>query len=258
MLISRKLLLLRRTLGLTQSNLVGKNTISVSALSRIEREDTTIFAEDLINILDNNHITKMKFLGEYSTVEKTVRYYQDQALYYFLNKDVASLSILFNNLEVKSRLLNLLIKEMIRSLKGEKLTENENVKKLLFKLKDYDDNFLWCLLVSLKLYPNDNFAVIVEKIFYKYDEKDVANSTVRLIADIVVAFLLSKANKRSSLKEYGIEVLDSLKTTPNIFLQKLAVQYLVAKRKRDFKTVKWIENQVSIAGLKKEFLQLIR
>lgn len=257
MLISEKLYCYRKINGLSQNNMT-KDVISAAALSRIERKINTIFADDLIEILKRNHISIMEFLKEYSTADILAHQYQQQARYYFENKELDKLIGLDNSVALNSRLLSLLIKEMIRSLKGEKLEKSSKIKKLLFKLKDYDERVLWYLTISLKLYPDEDFSVIVETVFKTFLQKNIDKNAQKELANISVEVLKNSSKNYSvPLKNTAIDILFSLPSDGNVFLQKLAGRYLLAKQKKSQKNMIRITYQVALADLQEEFLQLV-
>lgn len=257
MLISRKLYLCRKNLGLSQGSMAS-NVISTATLSRIESKSAEVFADDLIEILKVNQISVIDFLTEYSTSEMPVGYYQEQAMYYFANGKLESLCELYEGLRVNSKLLKLLMREMIRSLAGEKLQEEKEVKRLLFKLNEYDDNFLWYLEVSLALYNKNNFSVLLEKIFLKFEDQCLPATTEKLLADIVITLLRDESSTCSDvLKKEGLDLLLSFGATPGIFLQKLAGRYLLAKHQKNSREMLLISYQVAGINLKEEFIQLV-
>lgn len=81
--IYQKLHKMRTTMGLSQAE-IGRNVLSSSSISRIEKNKTVIFADDLEKILRINNISITSFLNEYSTVTSTIKQYEYNALYYFL------------------------------------------------------------------------------------------------------------------------------------------------------------------------------
>lgn len=248
---------LRITLGLSQANM-GQNTLSSSSISRIEQKGTEIFAEDLEQILKTNNISIIDFLNEYSTVTETIKQYEDNALYYFLNKDLANLKKVYANKEINSKLLDVLTQAMIKSLQEERIDKNNKVERILFHFENVDDHFLWCLLVALRLYQKVNFSSIVKPLVLKLEKAKMTNTTRELFANILIAFLLNKGcQKNKDLQDRALKVLLELQPGEDIFLQKIVGRYLLAKQKNDLQEVKKIEKQVSWGNLTREFNQLL-
>ena len=257
MKISKKLRQLRISLGLSQANM-GGGVLSTSSISRIEKKETVIFADDLLEILRINGVSVVNFLKEYSTVEETIKQYEDNTLYYFLNKDLDELKRTYQNKELSSRLLNILTIAMIQDLQGELLDESAKVKKLLFKFQNYDDNFLWCLLVSLRVYQKEDFSQIVEKVILKLEDSKLTKTTQKLFADVLVAFLVSKGCQNDTYLQHEVlNILLSLQNSEDIFLQKIVGSYLLAKQENDLQKVEKIKLQISLGNLTREFNQLL-
>ena len=257
MKISKKLRQLRISLGLSQANM-GGGVLSTSSISRIEKKETVIFADDLLEILRINGVSVVNFLKEYSTVEETIKQYEDNTLYYFLNKDLDELKRTYQNKELSSRLLNILTIAMIQDLQGELVDESAKVKKLLFKFQNYDDNFLWCLLVSLRVYQKEDFSQIVEKVILKLEDSKLTKTTQKLFADVLVAFLVSKGCQNDTYLQHEVlNILLSLQNSEDIFLQKIVGSYLLAKQENDLQKVEKIKLQISLGNLTREFNQLL-
>ena len=257
MKISKKLRQLRISLGLSQANM-GGGILSTSSISRIEKKETVIFADDLLEILRINGVSVVNFLKEYSTVEETIKQYEDNTLYYFLNKDLDELKRTYQNKELSSRLLNILTIAMIQDLQGELVDESAKVKKLLFKFQNYDDNFLWCLLVSLRVYQKEDFSQIVEKVILKLEGSKLTKTTQKLFADVLVAFLVSKGCQNDTYLQHEVlNILLSLQNSEVIFLQKIVGAYLLAKQENDLQKVEKIKLQISLGNLTREFNQLL-
>lgn len=257
MKISKKLRQLRISLGLSQANM-GGGILSTSSISRIEKKETVIFADDLLEILRINGVSVVNFLKEYSTVEETIKQYEDNTLYYFLNKDLDELKRTYQNKELSSRLLNILTIAMIQDLQGELVDESAKVKKLLFKFQNYDDNFLWCLLVSLRVYQKEDFSQIVEKVILKLEGSKLTKTTQKLFADVLVAFLVSKGCQNDTYLQHEVlNILLSLQNSEDIFLQKIVGAYLLAKQENDLQKVEKIKLQISLGNLTREFNQLL-
>lgn len=257
MKISKKLRQLRISLGLSQANM-GGGVLSTSSISRIEKKETVIFADDLLEILRINGVSVVNFLKEYSTVEETIKQYEDNTLYYFLNKDLDELKRTYQNKELSSRLLNILTIAMIQDLQGELADESAKVKKLLFKFQNYDDNFLWCLLVSLRVYQKEDFSQIVEKVIFKLEDSKLTKTTQKLFADVLVAFLVSEGCQNDAYLQHEVlNILLSLQNSEDIFLQKIVGSYLLAKQENDLQKVEKIKLQVSLGNLTREFNQLL-
>ena len=257
MKISKKLRQLRISLGLSQANM-GGGVLSTSSISRIEKKETVIFADDLLEILRINGVSVVNFLKEYSTVEETIKQYEDNTLYYFLNKDLDELKRTYQSKELSSRLLNILTIAMIQDLQEELVDESAKVKKLLFKFQNYDDNFLWCLLVSLRVYQKEDFSQIVEKVILKLEDSKLTKITQKLFADVLVAFLVSKGCQNDTYLQHEVlNILLSLQNSEDIFLQKIVGSYLLAKQENDLQKVEKIKLQISLGNLTREFNQLL-
>lgn len=255
--IYQKFYQLRKTLGLSQSEM-GRNILSSSSISRIEKKGTEIFAEDLGEILKANNVSITSFLNEYSTVTSTIRQYEDNALYYFFNKDLANLKRVYKNREINSKLLDILTTAMIENLQGEKLDKNCEVKKILFNFQNWNDNFLWCLLVALRLYQEENFSSIVEPVIFKLKDTKMPNPTKKLFADVLIAFLLNKGCQRDKdLQDKALKVLLELPPSEDVFLQKIVGRYLSAKRTQNLQEIEKIKMSISLGNLTREFNQLL-
>ena len=255
--ISKKLYKIRITMGLSQSD-IGRNALSSSAISRIEQKGTGIFADSLEEILKNNGISITSFLNEYSTVTSTIKQYQDNALYYFFNKDLVNLKRVYENKEINSKLLDILTTAMIKNLQGEKIDKNSKIKRLLFNFQNWDDSFLWCLLVVLKLYQEENFATIIKPVILKLEKAEMSNTTEELFADVLIAFLLNKGCQRNKrLQDKALNVLLELQPSEDIFLQKIVGRYLLAKRDQDAQEIEKIKMLISWGNLTREFKQLL-
>ena len=256
MKIAKKLRQLRISLGLSQANMGGE-VLSPSSISRIEKKETVIFADDLEEILKVNKVSVIKFLQEYSSVKSTIKQYEDNVLYYFLNGELNSLKKTFENKTIDSKLLNLLITAMIRKLQGEEVAKSSKIKKLLFKFQNYEDNFLWCLLVSLRVYEKENFSQIIKKVIFKLEEGILTGRTQKLFADVLVAFLVNEGCQRDVyLQDEALNILLELPRSEDIFLQKIVGRYLLAKKNNNFKEVEAIKLQISLGNLTREFKQL--
>ncbi|MBD5429642.1 hypothetical protein [Lactobacillus sp.] len=255
--IYEKFYKLRTNLGLSQSD-IGCNVLSSSSISRIEKKGTGIFTECLEEILKINNISITAFLNEYSTVTGTIRQYQANALYYFFNKDSVNLEKVYENKEINSKLLDILTTAMLKDLSGEKIAKNNKVKKLLFNFQTWNDNFLWCLLVVLRLYQEENFSSIVKPVILKLEKVEMSHITKKLFADVLIAFLLNKGCQRDkSLQDKALKVLVDLEPSKDIFLQKIVGRYLLAEREQNLQEVEQIRVQVSLGNLTREFNQLL-
>lgn len=255
--IYEKLYQVRTTMGLSQSD-IGQDVLSSSSISRIEKNGTVIFAEDLEKILKSNDIAITGFLEEYSTVTSTIKQYEDNALYYFSNKDLVNLKRVYENREINSKLLDILTTAMIKNLQGEKIAKNSKIKKLLFNFRNWNDDFLWCLLVALRLYQKENFSSIVKTVILKLENAEMANTTKELFANILIAFLLNEGCQRDKcLQDKALKVLLGMQPSEDVFLQKIVGRYLLAKREQNSAEVEKIEKQISFGNLTREFKQLM-
>lgn len=154
--------------------------------------------------------------------------------------------------------MSILTTAMIKDLQGERIEKNSKIRKLLFNFQNWNDNFLWCLLIALRLYQEENFSSIIKMVILNLENVEMTNSTKKLFADVLIAFLLNKGCQRNkALQDKALKVLLELKPSEDIFLQKIVGRYLLAKQEENSQEVEKIKMQISLGNLTREFNQLM-
>ncbi|QNQ83498.1 hypothetical protein FP435_03095 [Lactobacillus sp. PV037] len=105
-----------------------------------------------------------------------IKDYQKQLLSYFLNQDLPKLKELAKKIPSKHGLLTYLVQDMVLTLEGSPVKNEDRSYKILKGIDKFNDALLWCVLVSVKIYKNKNWNMVVDKVLdikniYKISQK---------------------------------------------------------------------------------------
>lgn len=236
--------------GINQKKL-AKGIMSQSYYSRIERGTGKITVTHLLKILNKNQISPVAYLQQFYPEDfKRKEYYQNELLEAVIAKDLVRLQNLLNEYQYPSSLSGHLLKAAILSLKGKNKRELKKelvqIKRKIFQFDNWNNDFLWGVLIAILIYPIQNFSKLVLSIFRKIQLKDSNERTVELLANIAVVYAIKLKEEKKSWKEIEVatKFLEALPQNENIFIQKLIGKYLELKHKNDYLNAKSIEETI--------------
>ena len=243
----------RKELGLTQTEMAGY-VLTKSFYSKVERGQHEIKAIDLIEILRLHDINVSQFFNQIGKNQKiddqdySSKIYLSKLHRAYYQKDLGQLSELQEQLkgEVQtSEILNLETQAIVikayltHSLN--KLTDKErtDIKKQIFKTKDWNENSLRLLAIAMPLFDLEDLKIIINTIFNKYySMKNISSIQQELVSAIAVNYLgLSYREDNKDRKEVNLalSILKQLSCEPKNCFAKIMEQYYIAQYNHDKK-----------------------
>lgn len=237
--------------GINQKN-SARGIMSQSYYSRIERGAGKITVAHLLMILNKNKISPITYLQQfYPKNFKESEYYQNEILEAVISKDLTKLQKLLNDYQYPSSLNGHLLKAAVLTLKDKNVRELNKelgqIKRKIFQFDDWNNDFLWGVLIAILIYPIQNFSKLVLSIFGKIKVDESSNERkVELLANIAVVYAIKLRDAKKSWEEIKVAVkfLEELPQNENIFLQKLVGKYLEAEHENNYLIAKNIKETI--------------
>lgn len=216
MTVGQKLHDFRKSLGMNQKQM-SSGIVSKATLSRIERGENSIAANDLVKILVRQNVSIVDFLQEYSEIDVGIRSYQNYAMKLFKEKNLRGLEQLKNQLPIEQGILRYVVCDMALVVEGKSPKYESQIYALLSKVNEFNEPLLWCLLASLKLYSKKDWSLVVDKAIESRKRQETSRKATKLLLEITVTFLSKKRD-------------DFIKDEAVMFLQQLLVSRKEKKR----------------------------
>ena len=144
-----------------------------------------------------------------------------------------------------------LLKAAVLTLKDKNVRELNKelgqIKRKIFQFDDWNNDFLWGVLIAILIYPIQNFSKLVLSIFGKIKVDESSNERkVELLANIAVVYAIKLRDAKKSWEEIKVAVkfLEELPQNENIFLQKLVGKYLEAEHENNYLIAKNIKETI--------------
>lgn len=254
MKVGTRLKKLRRRLGLTQKGMMGDLMTNRWHYSRIENEQISIRADEVLQLLRLHNEPVVKFLEDEDQVNLHEQR-QDQVIQAYFERDVEKLKQLKSSEELNNQHDKLAIEMLVAKLEGkdDKFTPalKRKMKHVFFEMKNFNKNILWLLLVYMNLYKLDELESLMNVIFNRYEKaKNLDRRTQELMASICVSYLkICSREDENSFEVVRIEqVLESIPDFVNVFLQKLIGQYFIFKRRGQVEWAKFVKDLIKKCG----------
>lgn len=232
--IGEKLRVLRRSLGLTQQQMVA-GKMDRSFYSRIEGGKNTITANDLLKVLKVHNVSALEFLKDEQVGTVDSWDYQDQLVEAYFARDAEKLSELQQILEVKDSKLKLAAEFLQAKLNGKveelSVEDKQQMRYIVFQISYVDSEMLWYLFVFMDLYDFDELQGLVNSIFKKFKRlKNCDSRTLQMMAIVGVRYL-KFCKKYHADKELAktASFISKLPTNENTFLAKAVSLCLTGK-----------------------------
>ncbi|MGN1272257.1 MAG: helix-turn-helix domain-containing protein [Lactobacillus sp.] len=243
----------RKDLGLTQTEMAG-NVLTKSFYSKVEREQHEIKAIDLIKILRLHDINVSQFFNQIGNNQKiddqkySFKMYLSELHRAYYQKDLGQLSKLQEQLKEEvqtSEILNLETQAIVikayltHSLNMLTDKEKADIKKQIFKTKDWNENSLRLLAIAMPLFDLEDLKIIINTIFNKYySMRNISSIQQELVSAIAVNYLgLSYREDNKDRKEVNLalSILKQLSYEPKNCFAKIMEQYYTAQYNHDEK-----------------------
>ncbi len=249
----------RKDLGLTQTEMAG-NILTKSYYSKVERGQNEIKAIDLIEILRLHDIDVSRFFSQIGTNQKIndkkyiSRVYLSKLHRAYYHKDLEQLSELQKQLKEEAQtgeILNLETQAIVikayltHSLNELSDREKADIKKQIFKTKDWNENSLRLLAMAMPFFNIEDLKFIINTIFSKYySMKDVLDVQQELVSAIAVNYLglaYHEHDKDKKEIKLALSLLRQLSHEPKNCFAKIMEQYYTAQFDNDKKKAERIK-----------------
>ncbi|TSO25406.1 helix-turn-helix transcriptional regulator [Lactobacillus sp. LL6] len=253
MKIGKKFKQLRKELGLTQKNMIAE-VMKRERYSRLENERNSVRADEVLNLLKLHDVSIVKFLedGEQVNVHEQR---QDQVINAYFERDIMKLKKLKDSKELNNPHEKFAVAILIAKLKDQddKFAPDfkRKMKRVFLEMKDLNKNILWLLLVCMNLYEFDELESLMAVIFSRYRKAaNLDRRTYELMASICVSYLkiCSQEDEDGVEFNHAVQVLESVPSFGDVFLQKLVGQYFTYKRNGQDECAEFVKNLVTECG----------
>lgn len=247
MTIGELLKVKRKELGLTQTEMAG-NILTKSYYSKVERGQHEIKAIDLIKILRLHDLDCAQFFNRIENEQKVNNQEYNAKMYLsklhdaYYHQDLDQLSKLQQqlkqeaqtneilNLETQATVVKAYLTHSLGKLSNE---EKSNIKKQIFKNKDWNENSLRLFAIAMPLFDMNDLKFIINTILKKYYEiKSVSIVEQEMVSAIAVNYLEWSYRKHDrDMKEVNLalSILRQLSNEPRNCFAKIMEQYYTAQ-----------------------------
>lgn len=238
MKIGDKLLIARKTLGLNKAKMAA-GIIDSSYYARVEKGLSRISSVELIQILQEHHISIVGFLSGLGDVQPRVKLYQDQILEAFNKKDRSKLQKIKNDPELNYVILRKIVAGMIQNLSVNDKKENlpEDLKTYFSNIDYWSEYDFWNLWVCFKIYNPEDLCPLAEISLIHFARNNYGindEDKIRLVANIAMVNLeAAHQNNESEVVAKMIDFLRKLPATNSTFTPKLIGKYYGAVYDQD-------------------------
>lgn len=227
----------RNSLGINQSQMC-KGIITESFYSKLENNKTQINVQDLLLMLNRQHISLYDFFHDFDhAVAKDEVIYQ-QMLVALNNRDLVKLQELGQE-TVKNHKLQLELKLATAAL-SDKLQNlspciKNKMKHNILTVGQWDKKSMWELSIVMKLYDFDELKLLMRSIIESKAQLDLQDqATVIAFANLLVAYLIECLKQENSAE--AVKTISMIKSLPKfsaIFMQKIVADYFDAILKNE-------------------------
>lgn len=257
MAIGEKLRKLRQSLGLTQSEM-SAGVVDRSFYSRIENERSSITAEELMKILENQNVSIIKFLESGYGCKANNSVFQDRAVEAYFNNDIHQLKEMGEDTDFKDARAKLALDFLIAKLENKTNQISPLVRRKMkytfFQVGEMNKDTLWYLLVFMDSYSFDDLKALMETIFNKFKKSEHLDMRViQLLACIYVNYMKTCRLVAESKHEFekAVKYLQELPNLPVVFLPKMIGRYFVAIKQGDSNLGEELKTYIKVCGYEK-------
>lgn len=259
MRIAQQLKRTRILLGLTQAEMID-NIMTTSFYSKVEHEKHDITINDLLDILNDHHMSLYDFFSGITELRTEDQIIQDQLTLAFYEekvdelkalkpknlpyqetieaayseKDAASLIAILNDPNFTNQKYRQVILLLLTDLGDTQYRISKydlrKPKHTIFQLGKWDQDSLWIFFMSMSLYSFQELAELINSIFNDYNyQKERDEYSLSLLANIEARYarFCYQDNQRDEF-EKALNYLTRLSDSKLILLQKLTVKYYQA------------------------------
>lgn len=218
----------------------AKNIINSDYLADIENNKNELRADTFIKLMNANDLSLDKFLENFDTFQIQSHAVQIKANKAFANHDIKTLEKMVKESSYPRSVAVQVIKLMINRLKEEESIPKDSkliIKKFLFENENWNENSLWVIANSWKIYNVEeaneimNWLLNNEQNFDKYTEYKI-----KLLAQVCINYLyLYKETKQAQEELQKIySYVDRLPNCASIFNEKAYFKYLKNTQKSNW------------------------
>ena len=253
--------LLRKSLGLTQKEMVSGTKIRITHYSKMENGQNRIFISDLIDILNQHNIKLSYFFEKYiednkKSIKMNTLSEQLNIAFYQHNVSIAKeikkkiLADSNSTVELKDRSI-----QIVDSLENKSSKNNSKILKDFFKYQNWtqSNNALVLLGNSIRIDNLEDIYPLILELMRKYKDLSTLNlDKQRRLAIIGINYIFNFRNSNKTVTSKILKMLSWLKTTtsvPELGIIKEVIIYFDSLYNKDYVTAFTIKRTLEISGL---------
>lgn len=251
MRIAQQLKRTRILLGLTQAKMID-NIMTTSFYSRVEHEKHDITINDLLDILNDHHMSLYDFFSGITELRTEDQIIQDQLALAFYEEKVDELKALKPKicnyqLELERKLMLAILQENVDQL-SPKL--KQEMKHRIIKIGAWDSRSLWEFIILMPLYNYEEVKVLMKIVNEKISALSLVDSRQMIaLANLKLAFALRCLHENDRIN--AVRVLNEIDQLPFLaitFTPKILAQYYQAVITHDQEKKQLIMNALKDFG----------
>ncbi|WP_281829713.1 MULTISPECIES: helix-turn-helix domain-containing protein [Lactobacillus] len=251
MRIAQQLKRTRILLGLTQAEMID-NIMTISFYSRVEHEKHDITINDLIDILNDHHMSLYDFFSGITELRTEDQIIQDQLKLAFYEEKVDELKALkpkIRNyqLELERKLMLAILQENVDQL-SPKL--KQEMKYRIIKIGAWNSRSLWEFIILMSLYDYEEVKILMKIVDEKISALSLVDSRQMIaLANLKLAFALRCLHENDRIN--AVRVLNEIDQLPFLaitFTPKILAQYYQAVIAHDQEKKQLIMNALKDFG----------
>lgn len=231
----------RILLGLTGEQMC-KGVLTESAYSRVERGQSEIDIDKLIELLNNHRVSLADFFTPFDQ-----RSLEEEVKSAFLKKDTAKLKSLAKNFKLQDKTNQIKIRLMLGIINGKIDTFSETfrrkAKSQLLQIGTVSQDFLFNLNLVMPFCDLEELEILLAYIFDQYSKYQIDNENLVILESILVSYIERTYQEKEFEKtKYALTFVDKLPKNADFALKRMIIGYYSALLDKDSAQVTRIRN----------------